>query len=99
MRSLAWLASEIDRREHTRNAFKMNLLESLHKELFGRYRRGQSIKFPPGTGEILPDIVLVIDELSDLLHFYGKEAEELLAKIIRPTRKTPSFRTVYKGRI
>lgn len=85
MRSLAWLASEIDRREQTRNAYKMNALKSLHKELFGRYRRGQSIKFPPGTGEILPDIVLVIDELSDLLHFYGKEAEELLAKIMRDT--------------
>lgn len=82
MRSLVWLASEVERRRHSKNALKMNSLKSLHEQLFGRYRRGQSIKFPPGTHEILPNIVLVIDELSDLLHFYGKEAEELLVKIM-----------------
>ena len=82
MRSLAWLASEIERREHLKNAIDMNSLRYLHKRLFGCYRRGKPIKLPPGTHEIFPDIVVVIDEFSDLLHFYGKEAEELLVKIM-----------------
>lgn len=82
MRSLAWLASEIERRGHSENAIDMDSLKDLHKRMFGRYRRGKRIKLPPGTQEILPDIVVVIDEFSDLLHFYGKEAEELLVKIM-----------------
>lgn len=82
MRSLAWLASEIERRVHSENALDMDSLKDLHKRMFGRYRRGKRIKLPPGTHEILPDIVVVIDEFSDLLHFYGKEAEELLVKIM-----------------
>ncbi len=82
MRSLAWLASEIERRGNSENALDMHTLRILHKRMFGRYRRGKPIKLPPGTHEILPDIVVVIDEFSDLLHFYGKEAEELLVKIM-----------------
>ncbi len=73
MRSLAWLASEIERREHLKNAIDMNSLRYLHKRLFGCYRRGKPIKLPPGTHEIFPDIVVVIDEFSDLLHFTEKK--------------------------
>lgn len=82
MRSLVWLASEIERRKYSKNAIDKNSRRYLHKRLFGRYRRGKPIKLPPGTYEIFPDIVVVIDEFSDLLHFYGKEAEELLVKIM-----------------
>lgn len=83
MRSLVWLDSEVKRRINSKNALDMHSLKYLHERLFERYRRGQPIELPPGTHEILPDIVLVIDELPDLLLLYGKEVEELLVGIMR----------------
>lgn len=83
MRSLSWAVSEIERRENLMHRLGVGSLTSLNEQLIRSCSREASIDNRLNKSQLLPNIVIVIDDFGDLVLLYDKKVKDLLSKIMK----------------
>jgi len=82
--ALKWAAKEMDRRYDILETEKVRDIESYHKNILEpalkKYEEGQEVP------EMMPYIVLVIDELADLMQAYPRELESAIVRLAQMSR-------------
>ncbi|MBV1908137.1 MAG: DNA translocase FtsK 4TM domain-containing protein [Kangiellaceae bacterium] len=95
--SLRWAVAEMERRYQLMSALGVRNLAGYNKKITDAIKRGEPILDPlwkPEDSmdsqapelELLPKIVIVIDELADMMMIVGKKVEELIARIAQKAR-------------
>jgi len=95
--SLRWAVAEMERRYRLMSALGVRNLAGYNKKIEDAIKRGEPIKDPLWKQEesmeeeapdleLLPKIVIVIDELADMMMIVGKKVEELIARIAQKAR-------------
>lgn len=74
---LRWIVAEMDRRYKVLEALKARNIDSYNRKV--RYRKGE---------EVLPHIVLLIDELADLMMSMPEQTEHSLVRLAQMARAT-----------
>jgi S-DNA-T family DNA segregation ATPase FtsK/SpoIIIE len=87
--SLKWAAKEMDRRYDVLEKNKVRDIESYHKNVLSPYLEKYR-KNPPAAGEetldVMPYIVIVIDELADIMQAYPRELEGAIVRLAQMSR-------------
>ena len=95
---LRWCVNEMERRYKLMAELEVRNLNGYNKKVLNSIKAGQPIVDPlwkkededdqtiPPTLEELPNIVLAVDELADLMMIVGKTAEQLIARIAQKAR-------------
>jgi S-DNA-T family DNA segregation ATPase FtsK/SpoIIIE len=96
--SLRWCVAEMERRYRLMAALKVRNLGGYNRKVSAANSKGEPIKDPlyvvsdtensadiPALQE-LPNIVVVIDELADMMMIVGKKVEELIARLAQKAR-------------
>jgi S-DNA-T family DNA segregation ATPase FtsK/SpoIIIE len=87
--SLKWAAKEMDRRYDILEKNKVRDIESYHKNVLSpvveKYKNDPENKEGPGP-EIMPYIVIVIDELADIMQAYPRELEAAIIRLAQMNR-------------
>jgi S-DNA-T family DNA segregation ATPase FtsK/SpoIIIE len=91
--ALTWCVGEMERRYKLMSRLGVRNLASYNKRIAEAAEREESIPNPfsltpeePEPLERLPQIVIVIDELADLMMVVGKKIEELIARLAQKAR-------------
>jgi S-DNA-T family DNA segregation ATPase FtsK/SpoIIIE len=99
--ALRWCVAEMDRRYRLMSALGVRNLAGMNKKLAEAAAAGQPLRDPlaaepdlfsegaPAEApllEPLPQVVVVIDELADMMMVVGKKVEELIARIAQKAR-------------
>jgi S-DNA-T family DNA segregation ATPase FtsK/SpoIIIE len=91
--ALNWCVAEMERRYKLMSKLGVRQLSGYNKKIDEAKDRGESIANPfsltpeqPEPLERLPQIVVVIDELADLMMVVGKKIEELIARLAQKAR-------------
>ncbi|NWG74256.1 MAG: DNA translocase FtsK 4TM domain-containing protein, partial [Rubrivivax sp.] len=91
--ALNWCVGEMERRYKLMSKLGVRNLAGFNKKVADAAERGESIANPfsltpeaPEPLERLPQIVVVIDELADLMMVVGKKIEELIARLAQKAR-------------
>lgn len=95
--SLRWAVAEMERRYRLMSALGVRNLAGYNRKIEEAIKRGEPIKDPLWKSEesmeeeapdldLLPKIVIVIDELADMMMIVGKKVEELIARIAQKAR-------------
>ena len=97
--ALRWSVAEMERRYRLMSLLGVRNLDGFNKLVKAAQERGESIKdplFKPEMGlaenqehpvlKPLPNIVIVIDELADMMMIVGKKVEELIARLAQKAR-------------
>ncbi|MCE2917631.1 MAG: DNA translocase FtsK 4TM domain-containing protein [Rubrivivax sp.] len=91
--ALNWCVGEMERRYRTMSKLGVRNLSGYNKKIAEAAERGEHIGNPfsltpeqPEPLERLPQIVVVIDELADLMMVVGKRIEELIARLAQKAR-------------
>ncbi len=91
--ALNWCVGEMERRYRVMSKLGVRNLAGYNKKLVDATERGEPIANPfsltpeqPEPLERLPQIVVVIDELADLMMVIGKKIEELIARLAQKAR-------------
>lgn len=94
--ALRWCVFEMDRRYRLMSTLSVRNLAGYNQKITAALEAGQPILDPFIMGEgipeserqlkTLPQIVVVIDELADLMMVVGKKVEELIARIAQKAR-------------
>lgn len=96
--ALRWCVAEMERRYRLMSLLKVRNLVSYNQKIKEATDQGQPIKDPLycanqlregeswPTLELLPIIVVVIDELADMMMVVGKKVEELIARLAQKAR-------------
>ncbi|MDI3259051.1 MAG: DNA translocase FtsK 4TM domain-containing protein [Sinobacteraceae bacterium] len=99
--ALRWCVAEMDRRYRLMSALGVRNLAGMNKKLADAAAQGEPLRDPlaaepdlfsegaaaePPVLEPLPQIVVVIDELADMMMVVGKKVEELIARIAQKAR-------------
>jgi DNA segregation ATPase FtsK/SpoIIIE, S-DNA-T family len=91
--ALNWCVGEMERRYKLMSKMGVRQLSGYNKKIDDATERGQSIGNPfsltpeqPEPLARLPQIVVVIDELADLMMVVGKKIEELIARLAQKAR-------------
>jgi DNA segregation ATPase FtsK/SpoIIIE, S-DNA-T family len=87
--SLKWASKEMDRRYDILEANKVRDIESYHKNILSPAL--EKFKKNPEAGgkeapEIMPYIVIVIDELADIMQAYPRELESAIIRLAQMSR-------------
>lgn len=84
--SLKWAAKEMDRRYDILEKNKVRDIESYHKNILSpaleKYRKDKTGEVP----ELMPYIVIVIDELADIMQAYPRELESAIIRLAQMSR-------------
>ena len=97
---LRWCVAEMDRRYRLMSALGVRNLTGFNKKVSDSIKIGKPIVDPtwqpdeslliddqsPPNLEVLPNIVVVVDELADMMMVVGKKVEELIARIAQKAR-------------
>lgn len=90
---LNWCVHEMDRRYRLMSKMGVRSLTSYNAKIREASARGELIPNPfsltpdqPEPLEVLPNIVVVIDELADLMMVVGKKIEQLIARLAQKAR-------------
>ena len=96
---LRWCVNEMERRYFLMAELGVRNLNGYNKKVLDSIKSGRPIKDPlwkseneePATEEIpnlekLPNIVIAVDELADLMMMVGKTAEQLIARLAQKAR-------------
>jgi S-DNA-T family DNA segregation ATPase FtsK/SpoIIIE len=99
---LRWCVAEMERRYHLMAALGVRNLAGFNRKVQEAEKAGEPISDPlwkpeehydPGVEvptapnlEVLPSIVVVVDEFADMMMTVGKKAEELIARIAQKAR-------------
>ena len=91
--ALNWCVGEMERRYKLMSKLGVRNLAGFNKKIADSAERGETIANPfsltpeaPEPLERLPQIVVVIDELADLMMVVGKKIEELIARLAQKAR-------------
>lgn len=91
--ALNWCVGEMERRYKLMSALGVRNLAGYNKQISDGLKSGSPIKNPfsltpenPEPLDVLPTIVVVIDELADLMMVVGKKIEELIARLAQKAR-------------
>jgi S-DNA-T family DNA segregation ATPase FtsK/SpoIIIE len=91
--ALNWCVAEMERRYKLMSALSVRNLASYNQKVREGIEKKQPIKHPftltpdhPEDLELLPMLVVVIDELADLMMVSGKKVEELIARLAQKSR-------------
>ena len=91
--ALNWCVGEMERRYRLMSKLGVRNLAGYNKKIAEATERGDSLPNPfsltpeaPEPLERLPNIVVVIDELADLMMVVGKKIEELIARLAQKAR-------------
>ncbi|MEQ1438605.1 DNA translocase FtsK 4TM domain-containing protein [Fontimonas sp. SYSU GA230001] len=100
--ALRWCVAEMERRYRLMSALGVRNLAGLNRKIEDAERAGEAIRDPlktvppdlfdaeamplPEVLQPLPNIVVVIDELADMMMVVGKKVEELIARIAQKAR-------------
>jgi S-DNA-T family DNA segregation ATPase FtsK/SpoIIIE len=91
--ALTWCVGEMERRYKLMSKLGVRQLSGYNKKIDEATARGEPIGNPfsltpeqPEPLERLPQIVVVIDELADLMMVVGKKIEELIARLAQKAR-------------
>ncbi len=91
--ALNWCVGEMERRYRLMSKLGVRNLAGYNKKIAEAAERGDSLPNPfsltpeaPEPLERLPNIVVVIDELADLMMVVGKKIEELIARLAQKAR-------------
>ncbi len=91
--ALNWCVGEMERRYKLMSRLGVRNLAGYNRKIADAAARGESIGNPfsltpeaPEPLERLPQIVVVIDELADLMMVVGKKIEELIARLAQKAR-------------
>jgi DNA segregation ATPase FtsK/SpoIIIE, S-DNA-T family len=91
--ALNWCVGEMERRYKLMSKLGVRQLSGYNKKIDDAAERGEKISNPfsltpeePEPLERLPQIVVVIDELADLMMVVGKKIEELIARLAQKAR-------------
>ncbi len=97
--ALRWSVAEMERRYRLMSLLGVRNIEGFNKLVRAAAARGEPIKdplFKPEMGlvddqehpvlEPLPNIVIVIDELADMMMIVGKKVEQLIARLAQKAR-------------
>ncbi|MFA5939927.1 MAG: DNA translocase FtsK 4TM domain-containing protein [Sinimarinibacterium sp.] len=100
--ALRWCVAEMERRYRLMSALGVRNLAGLNRKIEDAERAGEPVRDPiksvpqdlfdaeamplPEVLQSLPNIVVVIDELADMMMVVGKKVEELIARIAQKAR-------------
>jgi S-DNA-T family DNA segregation ATPase FtsK/SpoIIIE len=91
--ALNWCVAEMERRYKLMSKLGVRNLSGYNKKIVDAAERGEPLTNPfsltpeaPEPLERLPNIVVVIDELADLMMVVGKKIEELIARLAQKAR-------------
>ena len=87
--SLKWAAREMDRRYDILETESVRDIESYHKNILEpelQKQKGKKIEEPGKLPEIMPYIVIVIDELADIMQTYPRELEAAVVRLAQMSR-------------
>ena len=91
--ALNWCVGEMERRYKLMSKLGVRNLAGFNKKVVDAAERGEKLPNPfsltpeaPEPLERLPQIVVVIDELADLMMVVGKKIEELIARLAQKAR-------------
>ena len=91
--ALNWCVGEMERRYKLMSKLGVRNLAGYNKKITEAAERGESLPNPfsltpeaPEPLERLPNIVVIIDELADLMMVVGKKIEELIARLAQKAR-------------
>ena len=91
--ALNWCVGEMERRYKLMSKLGVRNLAGYNKNIAEATERGESLPNPfsltpdaPEPLERLPNIVVIIDELADLMMVVGKKIEELIARLAQKAR-------------
>ncbi|MGL6110985.1 MAG: DNA translocase FtsK [Rubrivivax sp.] len=91
--ALNWCVGEMERRYRLMSKLGVRNLAGYNKKIHEATERGESLPNPfsltpeaPEPLERLPNIVVIIDELADLMMVVGKKIEELIARLAQKAR-------------
>jgi DNA segregation ATPase FtsK/SpoIIIE, S-DNA-T family len=91
--ALNWCVAEMDRRYKLMSAISVRNLAGYNQKVREAIEKKEPLKHPftltpedPELLEPLPQVVVVIDELADLMMVSGKKVEELIARLAQKSR-------------
>ena len=91
--ALNWAVAEMERRYKLMATFGVRNLAGYNQKFKEAYEKGSPLTNPfslnpedPEPLEAMPQIVIVIDELADLMMVMGKKIEELIARLAQKAR-------------
>jgi len=97
--ALRWCVAEMERRYKLMAALKVRNLAGYNRKVSAAITKGAPLQDPLFIGssndidgaeiptlQILPNIVVVIDELADMMMIVGKKVEELIARLAQKAR-------------
>jgi S-DNA-T family DNA segregation ATPase FtsK/SpoIIIE len=91
--ALSWCVGEMERRYKLMSKLGVRQLSGYNKKIADAAEKGEHVPNPfsltpeaPEPLERLPQIVVVIDELADLMMVVGKKIEELIARLAQKAR-------------
>ncbi|KKQ78074.1 MAG: translocase FtsK protein [Parcubacteria group bacterium GW2011_GWA1_38_7] len=89
--SLKWASKEMDRRYDILETNKVRDIESYHKNILSPALEKFKKNPPAGAGggevpELMPYIVIVIDELADIMQAYPRELESAIIRLAQMSR-------------
>jgi S-DNA-T family DNA segregation ATPase FtsK/SpoIIIE len=91
--ALHWCVAEMERRYKLMSAISVRNLASYNQKVREAAEKKQPIPHPftltpdnPEPLEAMPNVVVVIDELADLMMVAGKKVEELIARLAQKSR-------------
>jgi len=88
--SLKWASKEMDRRYDILEANKVRDIESYHKNILSpaleKFKKNPTKDGEKDAPEIMPYIVIVIDELADIMQAYPRELESAIIRLAQMSR-------------
>ncbi|AFZ82539.1 FtsK/SpoIIIE family DNA translocase [Candidatus Kinetoplastidibacterium crithidiae] len=91
--ALRWCVGEMERRYRLMSKLGVRNLSGYNEKIIASFNNGNGIKNPfsistdnPEFLQVMPSIVVVIDELADLMMVVGKKIEELIARLAQKAR-------------
>lgn len=86
--SLKWATKEMDRRYDILESKKVRDIESYHKNILfpymEKYKNNPDLK--EEAPEMMPYIIVVVDELADLMQIYPRELESVIIRLAQMSR-------------
>lgn len=84
--ALKWATKEMERRYDLLQSEKVRDIESYHKTVLEPYLKKHDGVIEEGGPEVLPYIVVIIDELADIMQAYPRELEAGIVRLAQMSR-------------
>lgn len=84
--SLKWTAKEMERRYDVLGKEKVRDIQSYHKTVLEPYLEEHDGEIEEGGPEVMPYIVVIIDELADIMQAYPRELEAGIVRLAQMSR-------------